>query len=128
MIEPLPRDPPQGDATPDPATRPSRRAVRPPAVARRWLAWRYVVASVLLVALVVGGVWLVFFSSLLAVKQVEVAGRPAAQRRAGSSRRPHVPTGEQLARVDLGRDPRPGRGAGRGTLRRRLPRSGPTAC
>ena len=32
---------------------------------RRWLAWRYVVAAVLVVAVVAGGIWLVYFSAVL---------------------------------------------------------------
>jgi cell division protein FtsQ len=68
--------------------------------ARRWLAWRRVVVAVLVVALVVGGAWLVFFSSVLAVKQVQVEGArsldPQAVQRAA-----HAPYGQPLATVDL---------------------------
>jgi cell division protein FtsQ len=70
--------------------------------ARRWLAWRYVVAILLVVVLVVGSVWLVLFSSVLAVNGVEVHGTrtlSAAQVRAVAD----VPEGEPLARVDLDR-------------------------
>ncbi len=67
---------------------------------RRWLAWRRVVAVLLVVGLVAGGVWLVFFSSVLAVKGVQVAGNrlvsTAAVRRAAD-----VPVGSPLATVDL---------------------------
>ena len=42
--------------------------------ARRWLAWRRVVVAVLLLAVVVGSLWLVFFSSALAVQGVKVEG------------------------------------------------------
>lgn len=68
--------------------------------ARRWLAWKYVVAAVLLVALVAGAVWAVFFSSFLAVQGVQVSGLQdlrASQIRTAAA----VPTGEPLARVDL---------------------------
>ncbi|MCW2791113.1 MAG: cell division protein FtsQ [Nocardioides sp.] len=68
--------------------------------ARRWLAWRYVVAVLLLVALVAGTVWAVFFSSFLAVQGVRVDGLHdlrAGQVRAAAD----VPMGEPLARVDL---------------------------
>lgn len=68
--------------------------------ARRWLVWRYVVAAVLLVALVGGGIWAVYGSSLLAVEGVEVTGTQtldADHVRAVAA----VPTGEPLARVDL---------------------------
>ena len=67
---------------------------------RRWLAWRPVVAALLFVALVVGGIWLVFFSSVLAVEAVEVDGARTlgdAEVRAVAG----VPDGEPLARVDL---------------------------
>ena len=70
--------------------------------ARRWLAWKYVAATVVLVVLVVGGIWLVYFSSVLAVKGVEVDGLhrlgPQEVRAAAG-----VPDGEPLATVDLDR-------------------------
>src|SRR3954454_9895632 len=69
---------------------------------RRWLAWKYVVAAAVLVAVVVGGVWLVYFSPVLAVRGSAAVGRRqlrAAQVRAAAA----VPDGEPLARVDLDR-------------------------
>lgn len=67
---------------------------------RRWLAWRRVVAVVLLVGLVAGGAWLVFFSSVMAVSGVQVEGNRLvsadAVRRAAA-----VPTGSPLATADL---------------------------
>ena len=78
----------------------SRRAFARRQWARRWLAWKYVVAAVLLVGLVAGGLWLVFFSQVLAVKQVEVVGTdqiPAETVRAAAG----DVVGEQLARLDL---------------------------
>ena len=70
--------------------------------ARRWLAWKPVLAVLLLLALVVGSVWAVFFSSWLAVKGVAVAGAstlsPDEVRSAAA-----VTSGEPLARVDLAR-------------------------
>lgn len=68
--------------------------------ARRWLSWRPVLAVLLVIALVVGGTWLVFFSSVLAVQVVEVEGARTlgeAEVRAVAG----VPDGEPLARVDL---------------------------
>jgi cell division protein FtsQ len=68
--------------------------------ARRWLAWKYVVAVVVLVGLAVAAVWAVYFSSLLAVQGVEVSGTgtlSAHEVRLAAA----VPTGEPLARVDL---------------------------
>lgn len=68
--------------------------------ARRWLAWRRLVAVVSLVALLAVAVWLVFFSSVLAVQGVRVEGTrvlgPDAVRRVAE-----VPTGTPLATVDL---------------------------
>lgn len=68
--------------------------------ARRWLAWRYAVVAVLLVAAIVAGAWLVFFSSVLAVKGVEVEGNRLLTVRE-VQRAADVPTGEPLARADL---------------------------
>jgi cell division protein FtsQ len=68
--------------------------------ARRWLAWRRVVTLLLLVGLVVGTIWLVYFSDLLAVKTVEVDGaRTLATEEVREVAA--VPTGQPLARVDL---------------------------
>lgn len=68
--------------------------------ARRWLAWRPVAAVVALLTLVVGGLWLVLFSSVLAVQGVDVRGAdqldPATIEAAAA-----VPSGDPLARVDL---------------------------
>ena len=68
--------------------------------ARRWLAWRYVVASVVVVALVVGGGWLVWFSSVLTVKHVTVQGEHllSEQRVLDSA---GIPSGAHLATLDL---------------------------
>jgi len=68
--------------------------------ARRWLAWRPVVAVLLLIALAVGSVWAVYFSSWLAVRGVEVAGAStlsADEVRSAAA----VTAGQPLARVDL---------------------------
>lgn len=68
--------------------------------ARRWLAWKPVVAVLLFLALVVGAFWAVFFSSWLAVQGVEVDGAStlsAAEVRSAAD----VTVGEPLARVDL---------------------------
>ncbi len=68
--------------------------------ARRWLAWRVVLAVLAVLAVVAGVVWLVFFSSVLAVKGVQVEGAavldPRDVRRVAA-----VPTGSPLAGVDL---------------------------
>jgi cell division protein FtsQ len=70
--------------------------------ARRWLAWKPVLAVVLLIAVLVGAVWLVFFSSYLAVQGVQVTGvhqLSASEVRAAAD----VQEGQPLARVDLDR-------------------------
>lgn len=70
--------------------------------ARRWLTWRYVLALVLVVALLGGGVYLVFFSSTLSVQGVEVQGTQTLteeQVREAAD----VPLGGPLATVDLDR-------------------------
>lgn len=68
--------------------------------ARRWLAWRRLLALVLVVALLLGSVWTVFFSSLLAVSGVRVEGTavldPRSVRQAAA-----VPLGGPLATADL---------------------------
>jgi cell division protein FtsQ len=78
----------------------ARRRFRRRQWSRRWLAWQRLVVAVLVVALAGGGVWLVFFSSVLAVSGVQVEGTrlltPAAVRRAAA-----VPTGSPLATADL---------------------------
>jgi cell division protein FtsQ len=68
--------------------------------ARRWLAWRRVVVGVLLLALVAGSLWLVFFSSVLAVSGVRVEGTGVVDPRA-VRRVAEVPVGTPLATVDL---------------------------
>lgn len=68
--------------------------------ARRWLAWRPVALVLGLLTVLIGGVWLVFFSSVLAVAGVDVRGAdqlPAEAVVAAAD----VPDGDPLARVDL---------------------------
>ncbi len=95
--------------------------------ARRWLAWRRVVALLLLIALMVGAVWLFYFSDVLAVKDVEVHGDPDPRERGGPRRR----RGAVRPAAGPGRprrDPGPGRGAGGGARRRGDPHlAGPGA-
>lgn len=84
----------------DEATARSRKRFARRQWSRRWLAWRRVVLLVLAIALVAGSVWLVFFSSVLEVKGVQVRGTStlsAEEVRAAA----RVPEGEALARVDL---------------------------
>jgi cell division protein FtsQ len=95
----LPRNPLKGSSRPDPATRSRRRFARRQWL-RRWLVWRYVIASVLLVAVVVGGVWLVFISSALTVQQVQVEGESQLSEQQILSAA-QVPEGAHLAELDL---------------------------
>jgi cell division protein FtsQ len=91
----------------DPATTAERRATQSRKRftrrqwRRRWLAWRYVVAAVLLVALAAGGVWLFYFSDVLTVKRVDVEGENLLTRQQVLATA-QVPKGEQLARLDVG--------------------------
>ncbi|GAB7003756.1 cell division protein FtsQ [Nocardioides sp. AN3] len=67
---------------------------------RRWLAWRPLLAIVLVLALAGGVVWALWFSTLLSVHAVEVEGtstlRPGQIRRASG-----VELGKPLVSVDL---------------------------
>lgn len=79
----------------------SRRAFARRQWRRRWLTCKYVVAAVLLVVVLVGGVWLVLFSQALAVKQVQVTGAEQLSTDAVRAAAGDV-TGVPLARLDLG--------------------------
>ncbi|MEP9365548.1 FtsQ-type POTRA domain-containing protein [Nocardioides sp. CN2-186] len=70
--------------------------------ARRWITWKPVVAVLLVLALVVGGLWLVYFSSYLSVQGVQVTGvhqLTASEVRSAAA----VPDGDSLATLDLNR-------------------------
>ena len=91
---------PERESLDDPATVRTRRRFARRQWRRRWLAWKPMLVLLLVVALVVGGVWLVYFSRYLAAQDVRVTGtgllsaddvRQAAR----------VPDGEPLARLDL---------------------------
>jgi cell division protein FtsQ len=67
---------------------------------RRWLAWRRVLAVVVVLAVVGGAVWAVWFSTLLSVQAVEVTG--TSELKAGQVRRAAgVELGKPLVSVDL---------------------------
>lgn len=70
----------------------------------RWRArlrrWRPVLLSVLVLVLVVVGVWLIWFSSVLAVSTVTVSGNEKVTQ-SRILRAAQVPVGEQLVQVDL---------------------------
>ena len=104
-------DGPVGDGRSRPGRKPGREAAAARRTrrrfarrqwARRWLSLRYVLALLLVLVLVGTSVYLVFFSTQLQVKRVEVVGNSLL-----SDRRVRevadVPVGDQLALVDLGR-------------------------
>jgi cell division protein FtsQ len=95
----LPRNPLKGSGGRDPETRSRRRFARRQWL-RRWLVWRYVIASVLLVVVTVGAIWLVFFSSVLTVKHVDVEGESQLTRDKVLAAA-KVPVGAHLAQLDL---------------------------
>jgi cell division protein FtsQ len=84
----------------DPTVRSARRQFARRQWARRWLAWRVVLGAVVGLGAVGVLLWLVFFSSVLAVQGVQVKGTavldPREVRKVAS-----VPTGSPLAKVDL---------------------------
>jgi cell division protein FtsQ len=96
----LPRNPLRGSDRRDPGNRSRRRFARRQWL-RRWLVWRYVIGSVLLVVLSVLGVWLVFVSSALTVKHVDVQGEALLSRDQVLAAA-KVPTGAHLVELDLG--------------------------
>ena len=85
---------------PDDVTEASRKRFVRRQWARRWLAWRRVLAATVALVVAVGAVWLFFFSTALSVQGVDVQGTRVLKDKdvvaaAG------VPTGQALARVDL---------------------------
>jgi cell division protein FtsQ len=78
----------------------SRRAFARRQWARRWLTWKYVLLGLLLAGALVGTVWLVWFSSYLSVRSVEVSGADRLGNDAVLAAA-EVPDGEPLARVDI---------------------------
>ena len=84
----------------DKATRRSRRRFARRQWRRRWLAWRPLLVLGLVLALVGGGIWAVFFSAWLAVETIDVSGAQTVE--ASDIRaRSGIDDGEPLARVDL---------------------------
>lgn len=99
----LPRNPLKGREQRDPAAEAdarSRRRFARRQWLRRWLVWRYVIGSVLLVALVATGIWLVFVSSALTVKHVVVRGESQLSEQQVLAAAA-VPQGAHLAQLDL---------------------------
>ena len=78
----------------------SRRRFAKRQWARRWLTWKWVLAGVVLLAVIGGLVWLVFFSSVLSVKDTEVSGNSYLTDQQILAQAA-VPDGEPLATADL---------------------------
>jgi cell division protein FtsQ len=95
----LPRTPFRGSDRKDPTVRSRKRFARRQWL-RRWLVWRYVIGSVLLVVLAAGAIWLVFVSSVLTVKHVDVQGESLLSRQQVLAAA-QVPPGEHLADLDV---------------------------
>ena len=98
-VRSLRRSPADG-ATVDRATKRSRRRFARRQWRRRWLAWRYLLAIVVVLAIVGSGIYAVWFSSWLAVEKIDVSGAQTVdvkdiQARSG------IDDGEPLVRVDL---------------------------
>ncbi len=85
-----------------PATRRTRRRFARRQWARRWLSLRYVLAVVVVAGLIAASIWLVFFSTTLQAKKVEVVGNELVSD-ARVREIADVPLGDQLALVDLAR-------------------------
>jgi cell division protein FtsQ len=86
--------------TVDRATRRSRRRFARRQWRRRWLAWRYVLVIVLVLAILGGGIYVVWFSTWLAVEDIEVSGAQTVEP-ADIRARSGIDEGEPLVRVDL---------------------------
>jgi cell division protein FtsQ len=87
----------------DPRTTRTRRRFARRQWRRRWLAWRYVVVLVLLLALLGMGVFAVWFSSWLDVEGVDVSGAQTDSTSDDVRSRALIEHGTPLARVDLDR-------------------------
>ncbi len=95
------QDAPPPSAGPDEETvRIARKDFRKRRYAGRWRRVRMVLLALLLVAALAGSVWLVFFSSFVTARTVDITGtRTVLESRI--ERAADVPTGTPLARVDL---------------------------
>lgn len=85
----------------DPATLKSRKAFARRQWRRRWLAWRYLIVGTLVIALLLGGIWAVYFSTWLQVKGTSVHGSMKMTSAKQVVEFAAVPVGEPLATADL---------------------------
>jgi cell division protein FtsQ len=89
-----------GRAPSDGATRRSRRRFARRQWRRRWLAWRAVLVVAVVLAVVAGGVYALWFSSWLAVDRIQVSGAETIGE-ADVRARSGIDEGDPLIRVDL---------------------------
>ncbi|TQL69220.1 cell division protein FtsQ [Nocardioides albertanoniae] len=105
---PAPRTAPRSDRTSaerapvDAATLKSRKAFARRQWRRRWLAWRYIIVGTLIIALLLGGIWAVYFSTWLQVKGTVAHGDMKMTNAKEVVKYAGVPIGEPLATADLG--------------------------
>ncbi|WP_406031784.1 FtsQ-type POTRA domain-containing protein [Nocardioides sp. NBC_00163] len=85
----------------DSATLKSRKAFARRQWRRRWLAWRYLIVGTLVIALLLGGIWAVYFSTWLQVKGTSVHGSMKMTSAKQVVEFAAVPVGEPLATADL---------------------------
>lgn len=85
----------------DAATLKSRKAFARRQWRRRWLAWRYLIVGTLVIALLLGGIWAVYFSTWLQVKGTSVHGTMKMTSAKEVVEFAEAPVGEPLATADL---------------------------
>jgi cell division protein FtsQ len=93
--------PPSSTGPDEETVRIARKDFRRRRHAGRWRRLRLVLVALLVVALVSGSVWLVFFSSYVTARDVDVTGTTTIGD-GRIERAAKVPKGTPLARVDLG--------------------------
>ena len=86
----------------DAATLKSRKAFARRQWRRRWLAWRYIIVGTLIIALLLGGIWAVYFSTWLQVKGTSAHGDMKMTSAKEVIKYAAAPVGEPLATADLG--------------------------
>lgn len=85
----------------DATTLKSRKAFARRQWRRRWLAWRYLIVGTLVIALLLGGIWAVYFSTWLQVKGTSVHGTMKMTSAEEVVEFASAPVGEPLATADL---------------------------
>lgn len=85
----------------DAATLKSRKAFARRQWRRRWLAWRYLIVGTLVIALLLGGIWAVYFSTWLQVKGTSAHGTMKMTSAKEVVEFAAAPIGEPLATADL---------------------------